>query len=60
MGTRGASKVEGAAQDHVLKATVAVDHVAATKPETIIAQIHGSVDEEIAKIVRCCVVQTTA
>ena len=60
VGTRGASKVEGAAQDHVLKATVAVDHVAATKPETIIAQIHGSVDEEIAKIVRCCIVQTTA
>lgn len=37
---------------HILTATLVVDHVAATKPETVIAQIHGSIDEEIAKIVK--------
>lgn len=37
---------------HILTATLVVDHVAATKPETVIVQIHGSIDEEIAKIVK--------
>ena len=37
---------------HRLRATLVVDHVArGKKPWTIIAQIHGSIDEEIAKVV---------
>ena len=37
---------------HRLTATLVVDHAAAGKPETVIAQIHGSVNEERAKIVK--------
>jgi hypothetical protein len=42
----------GVVVDHMLSATLVVDHVAVTKPETVIAQIHGSVDEEIAKVIK--------
>ena len=42
----------GAKDTHILRARCAVDHVPSKKPQTIIAQIHGSVDEEIAKVVK--------
>ena len=41
------------AVSHRLSATLIVDHVAGgKKPWTIIGQIHGSVDEEIAKVIK--------
>jgi hypothetical protein len=38
--------------EHVLNLRTAVLHVSDTTGETIIAQIHGSVDEEIAKVIK--------
>merc|ERR1711904_292138 len=39
-------------QQHILRMLTAVTHVSATNNETILMQIHGSVDEEVAKVLK--------
>ena len=51
--TATATAIETTVASHRLRAMLVVDHVASgAKPWTIIAQIHGSIDEERAKVIK--------